>query len=104
MKSSIEDRKFLNPALNFAFASSGDRAHRPSDGSMHIRTYSTGPSGSEFGGKTPPFAPASAFMLTSSARYAERKFSSVPMHSSTWTLGGLGVILTSKRLEDSWQG
>ena len=38
MKSSIEKRKFLNPALTFALASSVERAHRLRDGSMQIRT------------------------------------------------------------------
>jgi hypothetical protein len=35
---SIEDKKFLNPLSIFDRASSGDRAHRPKEGSMQIRT------------------------------------------------------------------
>src|SRR5262245_10926826 len=38
MEASSEGRKFLNPAFTFDRAWSAERAHRPRDGSMHIRT------------------------------------------------------------------
>src|SRR5262245_37536054 len=43
MKSSIEERKFRNPASTFDLASSAERAHRARDGSMQTKTYATGP-------------------------------------------------------------
>lgn len=39
MKSSTEETKFRNPVSTFARASSGERAHRPRDGSMQMKTW-----------------------------------------------------------------
>src|ERR1039458_1271747 len=79
MKSSIEKRKFLNPFSTLDLAWSAVRAHRPKDGSIHIRTYWTGPNGSGLGRKTSPSASARAFIRSSSSRYAVWKPPSIRM-------------------------
>lgn len=79
MKSSVENRKFLNPASTLDLASFAERAHRPKDGSIHIRTYSTGPDGSGFGRKMSPSVSASTFIRSSSSRYTVWKLPSIRM-------------------------
>ena len=77
MKSSTEETKFRNPASTLAFASSGERAHLPREGSMQTNTYSTGPNGSGFGRNTSPSASDRAFIRASRYSYEARKRSPV---------------------------
>ena len=76
MKSSTEETKFRNPALTLAFASSGERAHLPREGSMQTQTYSACLDGSGFGRNTSPSPSAQAFIRASRHSYEARKRSS----------------------------